>query len=74
MSGLFVDRERRLQMNEIEPKKESPKGRKSMTQGAGNSREAKVLCSHCFKEVMREQAAFEDKGKSSSSAICALKP
>jgi len=26
MSGLFVDRERRLQMNEIEPKKNPRKG------------------------------------------------
>jgi len=34
-----------------------------MTQGAGNSREAKVLCSNCFKEVMREHIVFEDNGK-----------
>jgi hypothetical protein len=41
-----------------------------MTRGAGNSREAKVLCSRCFKEVMREQIAFEDEGK--KEFICYL--
>lgn len=34
-----------------------------MTQEAGSSREAKVLCSRCFKEVMREQIASEDREK-----------
>jgi hypothetical protein len=34
-----------------------------MTARAGNSREGKVLCSRCFKEVMREQIALEDEGQ-----------
>jgi len=41
-----------------------------MTQGAGSSREAKVLCSRCFKEVMREQIASEDTQK--KEIICYL--
>jgi hypothetical protein len=41
-----------------------------MTRGAGKLREAKVLCSRCFKEVMREQIAFEDEGK--KEFICYL--
>ena len=39
-----------------------------MTQGSGNSRETKVLCSRCFKEVMAEQIAFEDSEK--KEVIC----
>jgi hypothetical protein len=57
-------------MNGIDPKQKSSEGRNHMTEGAGKSREAKVLCSRCFKKVMREQIAFEDEGK--KEFICYL--
>jgi hypothetical protein len=69
MSGRFVNCRSRLQTNG-RSETETSEGRKDMTQGGGNSREAKVLCSRCFKEVMAEQIAVEDKGK--KEFICYL--
>jgi len=34
----------------------------------GESEETKILCSRCFREVMREQIAFEDSEK--KEVIC----
>ena len=34
----------------------------------GKSEETKILCSRCFREVMREQIAFEDSEK--KEVIC----